>query len=71
MATRREDLEQLRERLLGSLLGDEIEPQQVAAVSRELRALWVDLEGLPVPESTAPADEIARRRAARRQAASG
>ena len=87
MASRREDLERLRERLWAELentaetpareRGESPEerfvplPRDIATISKELRAIWVELEGLPVPGSKAPADEIARRREERRRMAAG
>jgi hypothetical protein len=69
VVTHREALEALRDRLTAEL--EAAEGSGLASVSRELRATWSELESLPVPESKAPADEIARRRQARRQKAAG
>lgn len=69
MATHREALEHLRDTLTAELQSDLCRPQDAAALSRELRAVWSELESLPAADSKAPADEIARKRAARRKAA--
>lgn len=66
---RRELLETLRKRLMDEL--DSCEGRDLAPLSRELRAIAVELDALPVPQSTAPADEIARRREDRRKKAAG
>ncbi len=69
MASRREDLEALRARLVAEAA--EADVRDLPAVSRELRAVWADLETLPAAEGTVPADEIARRREERRRKAAG
>lgn len=67
MPTHREALEHLRDVLTAELQSDLCRPNDAAALSRELRAVWAELEALPAANSKAPADEISRRRAARRE----
>jgi hypothetical protein len=70
MVTRREALEALRDRLTDET--GVIEGKDLPPLSRELRAIWAELDALPSEDSKAPADEIAaRREERRRQAASG
>lgn len=69
MTTRRDALEALRVRLTTEIEAAQ-EPRDLPALSKELRAVWAELELLPVPGSKAPADEIARRRDDRRRQAS-
>lgn len=70
MTTRREALEAIRDRLTASLQAEEL-GRDLATISRELRAVWAELDALPAVDSKAPADEIARQREARRRKASG
>lgn len=67
MATRRDDLEALRDLLRTGL--PEAKVSELPALSRELRMVLAELDGLPEVGSTAPADEIARKRLERRQQA--
>jgi hypothetical protein len=70
VATHREALEAIRDRLTNELAL--AEGRDVAAISKELRATWVELDAMPNPEGVrAPADEIARRREERRLKAAG
>lgn len=69
MADRRETLEDLRARLLAAI--PEAELKELAALSREVRQILADLDGLPSADAKAPADEIARRREDRRRRAAG
>lgn len=71
MTTHREALEHLRDTLTAELASDMCRPNDAAALSRELRAVWAELEALPAADSKAPADEIARRRERRRKRAAG
>lgn len=66
--THREALEFLRDALTAELRM--CRPNDAAALSRELRAVWSELEALPAPNSKAVPDEIARKRERRRKAAS-
>ena len=68
MTTHREALEALRDTLTAELDSDLCRPQDAAALSRELRAVWSEIEALPSADSKAPADEIAKRRERRRRA---
>jgi hypothetical protein len=68
-ATRREALELMRD-MLTRALTHEI-GKDVATISRELRAVWEELEALPAAEASAPADQIAAAREKRRKAAGG
>jgi hypothetical protein len=70
MTTRRKALEEIRDVLTRSLAETE-DPRDLTALARELRATWAELDGIPVADSQAPADEIARRREERRRQASG
>ncbi len=65
--TRRELLESCRDRLVTEI--DEADAKELPALSRELRAVLSELEGIPDGRAQTPADEIAARRAARRKAA--
>ena len=69
MVTHREALEAIRDRLTDEL--ESVVGRDAATVAKELRACWSELEALPVADSKAPADEIARRRDLRRQKAVG
>lgn len=62
-------LEGLRDRLDEEIQG--ADARELPALARELRQVLAELDALPVPDSKAPADEIAKRRAARRRKASG
>jgi hypothetical protein len=66
VTTHREALQQLRDQLTQAM-ADADNPRDTAVISRELRAVWTELEALPAANSKAPADEISRRRAARRE----
>ncbi len=66
MATHREALELLRDQLTATLKLV-TQPRDVAGISRELRLVWAELEGLPVPGSKAPVDLLAQRREERRR----
>jgi hypothetical protein len=65
--TRRDALIEMRDQLTAALR-DEIGKDK-APIARELRAIWEELDALPVPESAAPADQLAAAREARRNAA--
>lgn len=69
MSDHRRRLEAIRDRLTEEL--DESAGRDLAPLARELRAVLAELESLPVPDSKAPADEIAKRRNDRRRRASG
>jgi len=69
VATRREALEGLRDRLTDEL--ERTEGRDLATISKELRAVWGELDGLPVEGSKAPADELKRQREERRKRAAG
>lgn len=70
MTTRREALEAIRDRLTAEFDTAE-DPRDVAMLSKELRAVWDELDAIPAAGSNAPTDEIARRREERRQRAAG
>lgn len=83
-SSRRALLEAIRDRLIAELDGDAghrrsceckcgVPPdaRTVPTLAKELRELIRELDGLPVPNATAPADEIARRRDERRRKAAG
>ena len=65
---RREVLELLQERLLGELEAES--GRDVAVISKELRAVMVELETLP-SERKSTVDDLAAKRAARRSEAAG
>jgi hypothetical protein len=65
--TRRDALIELRD-VLTAALREEV-GKDLAPISRELRAVWEELDALPVPQSEAPADQLAAAREARRAAA--
>jgi hypothetical protein len=65
---RREVLELLQERLLGELEAES--GRDVAVISKELRAVTVELETLP-SERKSTVDDLAAKRAARRAEAAG
>jgi hypothetical protein len=65
---RREVLELLQERLLGELEAES--GRDVAVISKELRAVTVELETLP-SERKSTVDDLAAKRAARRSEAAG
>lgn len=67
--TRLELLESSRDRLLQEI--DEANATELPALSRELRAVLSEIDGIPSAEKTAPADEIAKRREERRRKAAG
>ncbi|MDR7278924.1 hypothetical protein [Catenuloplanes atrovinosus] len=67
MSDRRKRLVWLRDRLDTEL--ESAEGRDVAALSRELRAVLVEIDSIPDAASNAPADEIAKRREERRRAA--
>lgn len=71
MTTHREALELLRDTLTAELQSDMCRPQDAAALSRELRAVWSELESLPAADGKSRPDEIARAREARRRKAAG
>lgn len=64
---RRKSLEALRDHLAVTI--DLAAPENVAALAKQLREVLRELDELPVPEETNPADALARRRAARRRTA--
>jgi hypothetical protein len=77
---RRELLELLRDELLGQIENDGacdnenhggVSAKELPAISRELRLVLAELDGIPAVDSKAPADEIAKKRAARRKQAAG
>ena len=81
-SSRRELLEAILDRLIAELDGDAghrrsceckcgVPPdaRTVPTLAKELRELIKEIDGLPRANSDAPADEIARRREARRKAA--
>ena len=70
MATHREALQKLCDQLTQAM-AEADNPRDTAVISRELRAVWTELEALPAANSKAPADEIARQREARRKKAAG
>lgn len=65
--TRRDALIEMRD-LLTEALRDEVGKER-APISRELRAIWEELDAMPSAESEAPADQLAVRRQERRTAA--
>ena len=65
---RRQSLEVIRNHLASELA--ESSGRDVAAIARELREVMKELDGLPVPEEVSGVDQLARRRATRRGAAS-
>jgi hypothetical protein len=80
MAGRRELLEAARDELakrLGERGGCDNEDHGIVSdaalpgLIRELRLVLAELDGIPSAKAEAPADEIAKRRAERRKAASG
>jgi hypothetical protein len=70
MTTRREALEEIRDRLTETMSVTE-DPRDLTALAKELRATWAELDGIPATDSQAPADEIAQRREERRRQAAG
>ena len=66
-ATRREALELMRNTLTAALRAEY--GKDLAPISRELRAVWEELDALPAEKSEAPADQLAAAREQRRQAA--
>lgn len=67
MVDRRTILERLRDDLLGAI--PDAKTNELAALSRELRQVVAELDGLPDGKAVAPTDEIARRREERRRKA--
>jgi len=67
--THRELLECSRDRLVQEI--DEANATELPALSRELRAVLTEIDAIPSAEAKAPADEIKKRREARRRAATG
>jgi hypothetical protein len=67
MADRRTVLLDLQKRLVDAL--DACEPREVAPLSKELRAVVTELEGLPSVGTGSPVDQVAARRAERQAAA--
>lgn len=68
--TRREVLEALREKLADAFV-DGLEPRDLAALSKEFRAVMVELDTLPGGEEVDTVDDLAARRAARLADAAG
>lgn len=79
LTSRRSLLEAIRDRLVAELDGDvghrrsceckcgvPPDSRTVPTLAKEIRELLKELDSLPVPNASAPADEIAGRRAARR-----
>lgn len=69
MASRREILESLRDELWSAV--DDATVKDLPAVARELRMILAELEGIPSAKADTPADEIAKKREARRRTATG
>lgn len=69
MTSRREILATLRDELVSAV--DAASVKDLPAVCRELRLVLAELDGLPSAKADAPADEIEKRREARRRAATG
>lgn len=67
LLTRREVLERLQLSLCAAM--DLAEIKERHAISRELRQVAAELEGLPGTEASAPADQLAAARERRRQEA--
>lgn len=69
MVNRVEDLEMLRSRLVASL--DVIDPKELPRLSREIRAVNLELSQLAPAEEADQVDELRAKRAARIAAAEG
>jgi hypothetical protein len=78
--SRRELLELLRDELLSRIEAPgscdnenhgSVDARELPALSRELRLVLAELDGIPSAKSDAPADEIAQRREERRLKAAG
>jgi flagellin-like hook-associated protein FlgL len=67
---RRETLADLRRRL-SSALDDTDNPRDLAALSKELRAIVAELDSIPGGEEVDTVDDLAARRAARLADAAG
>jgi len=63
MVSRLDDLEKLRDRLVGAL--DVVDPKDLPRVSRELRAVNLELSQLAPDEEIDQVDELRAKRAAR------
>ena len=64
---RRRSLESMRDHLADRL--DEADGKEAASISKELRAVMLELESIPTGEEVSTSDELAARRAARIAAA--
>jgi hypothetical protein len=65
--SRQEALEGIRDRLAAEL--EDASGRDVASIARELRLTLAEIDGLPVKREESPVDDLAARRAQRRQAA--
>lgn len=64
MSSRRDRLTSLRSEIEAAI--DGAETKDLAALSREYRAILAEIEGIPDPSEVSVVDEIAQRRNARR-----
>jgi hypothetical protein len=64
LGERRRSLESLRDVLASTITA--ADPENVAALAKQLRDTMTEIAELPVPKEVSPVDELAKQRAARR-----
>jgi hypothetical protein len=67
LGERRRSLESLRDVLASTIAA--ADPENVAALAKQLRDTMTEIAELPVPKEVSPVDELAKQRAARRATA--